>query len=293
MRKPLAFALVFGFAALVCGGVGFAGAYIGRLEPKPEPEPQKPTGPMPFWDDQGDMMWLYRNQYKTTMRMMWIDCAKIVSNGRGDAEPSWDLVEAYAKDISRRAERIGARWEQLVKGSEDFLAAVADEDWLLVSAESSAFSKSCDDCHLETWSPVYQHAPKKVVEGWLNNDFSHAHQELDEGDPPPATKMREKMQAFVKHHDTAIAAAANKNGKLVTEHVTPVLEAAKDQARRWNHLKEAANALATAAADRERVKLRGLYRDMASHCNQCHYEVADFVDPKTPPRRIWMPIAWD
>ncbi|MCC6573027.1 MAG: hypothetical protein IT462_04475 [Planctomycetes bacterium] len=295
-RRVFAVAVVAGIAAVLCGAMGFAGAWTGRfvLQPQPEPQPPKPTGPSPFWDDQGDMLWLYRNQYKTTMRMMWIDCAKVVTNGRGDAEPVWDLVEAYAKDISRRAERIGARWEQQVKTCNDFLSAVADADWLLASVEGAAFSKACDDCHLETWSPVYQHATKKIVEGWVDNKFPHAHDlELDEGAPPPATKMREKMQALLKYHDAAEAAATAKDAKAVTANLKLVLEVAEDQARRWNNLKVGADALATAAAEHERKELRGKYRDMASHCNQCHYEVADFVDPATPPRRIWMPIAWD
>lgn len=287
-RAAVCFALMCATASMTLFVAACTGNSSGNNSP---PAPKQAP---PFWDDQLDHNWIYRNQYKTTMRTLWLDCAKIVTMSRGEGTPDYALVEAYAKDIASRADRLAMRWEAFAAPGKAVVEALADKDWLSANAENETFGKACDSCHLETWSPIYQHATKEIIGKWLRNEIPSAHDSmLNEGEPPPAVENRAVMQAMLVHHDKTEAAIIAKDASAAIAHVQAIMDIAAKRGKRWRDLQIAADALARLAANKEREKLGQSYGEMVSHCYQCHQVHAVFADPKTPPRAVLNPMPFD
>jgi cytochrome c556 len=286
--------LLFGVAALMalcalsclqvaCGGNSSAN--------EPGNEPEKTSL---FWDDQRGNDWIYRNQYKTTMRTMWVACGKLVTLHRGEAKPDYALMEGYAKDISRRADRLATHWESFARPGQNVLDAVKDKDWLLANAELEEFGKACDNCHLDTWAPIYQHVTREIAAGWVRNEVPPRKEVLlNEGKSPPAVENRAVMNALLAAHDNGERALKNKDGEVLIAAVRTILGVAQERATLWRNLKNAADAFAALCANKEREGLKAAYESMTANCRGCHKVHAQFTEPNPPPRPILDPMPWD
>src|SRR5690606_19552455 len=147
----------------------------------PAPTPGGAEGKPPSWDDQSDRDWLYRSQFKTHMRHLWINSNRVASAGRGSAEPTWHEIRAGAEDIRNRARMLGGYWQQLRESTETMLECVEDEDRFGATLEFRELGAACDGCHMATWSPAYLHVTNKVVQGWLaNKPTPHGVEEVDD-----------------------------------------------------------------------------------------------------------------
>lgn len=271
---------IFGSAALACVAAGCI------AKPGENAEPSKKATPV-TWDDQSDMDWLHRQQFKTRMRSMWIGANRIVSAGRGDKRPAYDEIWASAADIRDRAAETRDHWQAIADHLGELKFAVEDDDRIGAAVEFRAAGISCDRCHMANWSPAYLHVTEGVVGAWLKNDTTPPEHDEVDPDVPPATPHRVLMQEFWRDYLVAKSdlEAWDKPNLL---RMAGVMEAqAAAQAKLWGTVAEQAGVLASLAEAEKRDGMQEAYQTMANTCAACH---AAFAGAE---RTIMNPMPWD
>jgi cytochrome c556 len=265
--------------AVLCLAISLAFALIACGKAEPEPLP-------PSWDDQSDRNWLYRSQYKTHMRHMWINANRIVSAGRGDEQPAWPEIWASAEDIQRRAALLGGFWRDLDHRAAGMLEAIEDGDNFGAYAEFRALGAACDGCHMATWSPAYMHVTVDVMDGWLKNKPTpHGVEEVDLN-PPPAIPNREVMKQLwdayylveLRRELWQVEDLRKNLGRMTPEF--------KQRAELWRQVEQNAARLVMLARDFKRDGMQQAYTAMTNACLSCHAQHAGEA------REILIPMPW-
>lgn len=272
-------------AVLAALAAGFA---IAACTPTAENNtPPVKAGPPPSWDDQSDTDWLYRSQFKASMRHMWIDANRIVSAGRGDKRPSYDEIWAGAEDIARRA-RIGVNfWSTIAKQADALQMALDDDDRPGAADEFRALGMACDGCHMAAWSPAYIHVTLKNLEAWQKNRITSGMEMEKDKEPPPSIPHRELMQRMWTQYQAAQLALQDWKKPQVTAETKQIGEAAKGQAALWQTVLENAETLVKLARASKRAGMPEAYTAMTAACRTCHGMMAG------PERPVHNPMPWD
>jgi hypothetical protein len=267
-------------ATLVCAAVGCSG---GKTDNGNEPGDKPPAS----LDDQSDRDWLYRSQYKSHMRHLWIDSNRIVSAGRGDLEPTWFEIRASARDIRERAELMGGYWSEIVARGEEVQMCAEDEDRMGASNEFRALGAACDGCHMATWSPAFLHVTSGTIDRWLKNlPTKHGENEQDTV-PPPAIPNREAMKRLYFHYSMAEMRIEQWQPQDLNDALSKLLPEAKIRADRWKTVATRAAELEQLATRRTREGMKEAYTTMTNACIACHAEQAGGG------REILIPMPWD
>lgn len=278
MRKLIVlFLLAITTAVIGCGTENSTGN-------SPAESPKKPAASL---DDQSDRDWLYRSQYKSHMRHMWIDANRIVSAGRGDLEPTWYEIRASAGDIRRRAELISGFWSDIVKRIEEIEWCADDDDRMGAANEFRALGASCDGCHMATWSPAYLHVTNSIIDGWLTNQPTNHQADEQDAEPPPAIPNRETMKKLFFHYSMAEMRIEEWQPEALKKSLAEILPEAKLRAERWKTVADNAKKLEESAAARQRDGLKDAYNAMTQACLACHGVQAGYA------RDILIPMPWE
>jgi cytochrome c556 len=265
---------------LICA-IGCALLACGKADAPAE------TAPAPSWDDQSDRDWLYRSQYKTHMRHMWIDANRIVSAGRGDAEPMWAEIWAGAEDIQRRAKLLGDFWRDLDERATNILEAIEDEDRFGAAEEFRALGAACDGCHMVTWSPAYLHVTVDVMDGWLKNKPTpHGVEEIDLN-PPPAIPNREVMKKLWEAYYRVELRLELWQIEDLRKQLGVMQPEFKQRTVFWKQVEDNAARIVALAKQFNREGMPQAYTAMTNACLSCHAQHAGQA------REILIPMPWE
>jgi hypothetical protein len=260
-------------------------ACSGGNEPGNTPEPAAEKPPV-NWDDQSDLDWLHRSQFKTNMRHMWIDSNRIVSAGRGDMEPTWGEIMAGAMDIQTRANLIGGYWAKIQKHTEEALVCAEDEDRIGVTYELAGLNEACDGCHMISWSPAYLHVNDDVVNGWLKGEDTAHDVMIGQAVPPPEIANRRSMKDLWFHLEMAELRLEKWLVDDLRTELNAILPEAKLRAERWKKVADNAGKLVELASARKREGMKDAYTEMTNTCLECHAQIVGG-------RKILIPMKWD
>jgi len=245
------------------------------------------TAKPPSWDDQSETNWLYRSQFKSNMRHMWIDANRIVSAGRGDKRPTYDEIWAGAEDILRRARGGLNFWSTIVKQTEMLQMAMDDDDRPGATEEFRALGMACDGCHMATWSPAYLHVTLHNLEAWQNNRIKLGMEMEKDDNPPPEIPHRVLMQKMWKQYQAAQLALQDWKKPQVTAETRQIAEAAKSQVAMLKMVVDGAEKLLELAKAQKSAGLADAYNTMIGGCQSCHAANAG------APRPILNPMPWE
>ncbi len=276
MRKSILFAALAALCVVIsCGSGDNAGN-----------APETPAAPPVSWDDQSNLDWRHRSQYKTHMRHMWVDSNRIVTAGRGDAVPSWAEIWSAAEDIQRRATLMGGFWRDIAERAATILECAQDRDRIGASEEFRALGAACDGCHMATWSPAYMHVTDHIMDGWLlNKPTTGVPEEVDQN-PPPLIPNRTVMQKLYFDYQVLELHIEQWRADKMAENVNPMREEAEKRAERWEGVAAKAKELVELAKDKKREGMREAYSAMTAYCLACHGENVG------EPRKILIPMPW-
>lgn len=239
------------------------------------------------WDDQSDRNWRHNSQYKAHMRMLWVDCNRVVAAGRGDAEPTWHEIRAGAEDIARRADLIGGFWAEIDKQAAELLDCVEYDDRINATEAYKNMGAACDGCHHVTWPISYMHVTDGVVDRWLKNLPTHGQMEETDEVPPPLIPNRDSMKTLFFHYQMLELRLEQFKIEDVREQVDAVRKQAQPRAARWKTVGDNARTIAELSKKRKRDGMKEAYTSMTAACLACHGEQAG------PMRPIMVPMPWD
>lgn len=274
--------LVLALAALAAGFVIAACTPLAQ-----DNQPGKKKGPPPSWDDQSDTDWLYRSQFKSSMRHMWIDANRIVSAGRGDARPNYEEIWGSAEDIARRAKQGYNFWSSIAKTVDALHLAMDDDDRPGANDEFRALGVTCDGCHMAAWSPAYLHVTLDHMEKWKQNRIKLGLEMEKDKEPPPEIPHRVFMQKLWEQYQAAQLAMQDWKKAEAKAETLKIAEAAKVQMVYWQQVLVSAEKLVELAKAQKKAGMADSYTAMITTCRACH---AAFAGPERP---VHNPMPWD
>ncbi len=221
------------------------------------------------------------------MRMLWVDCNRVVAAGRGDAEPTWHEIRAGAEDIAQRAELIGGFWAQIDKQGAEILDSVEFDDRIGATEAYKSMGAACDGCHHSTWPIAYMHVTDGVIDRWLKNLPTHGQMEEVDEVPPPLIPNRDSMKTLFFHYQMLELRLEQFKLGDVREQVEAVRKQAQPRAARWKTVAENARTIAELSKKHKREGMKEAYTNMTTACLACHGDQAGALRP------IMVPMPWD
>lgn len=238
-------------------------------------------------DSQDDTDWIYRNQFKSHMRHMWIDSNIIVSAGRGELRPTFFEIRPAAADIRARAELMGGYWRTLREQAEEMEWILEDEDRIGATESLRTIGAACDGCHIATWSPAYLHVTTNTLEHWIGNRPTPHGEDEKDAEPPPPVPNRVLMQRLWRDYQSLENGIESWDVVLAQESVNLLLPEIEIRERAWTQIAALAGEIEQAAKEEDANALKEPYLKMASHCAACHARLAG------GDRKILNPMPWD
>lgn len=274
--------LVLALAALAAG---FAIAACTPLAQ--DNQPGKKKGPPPSWDDQSDTDWLYRSQFKSNMRHMWIDANRIVSAGRGDKRPNYDEIWAGAEDIARRARGGLSFWKAIASQADMMQMALDDDDRAGAADEFRALGMACDGCHMAAWSPAYLHVTLKHLDAWQQNRIKLGMEMEQDKEPPPEIPHRKTMQKLWQQYQAAQLALQDWKKAEAKSEVAKIGQEARVHMVFWQQVLDNAERLLALSKSQKHAGMAEAYTTMITACRACHSAYAG------PERPVHNPMPWE
>lgn len=243
-----------------------------------------------IWDAQENGDWVNNMPYKADMRHMWIDCNRLVSAGRGDAQLDSDATFTTSADISRRAGKYAELWQMTADYCEellDFEQEVRAGDWQGYDIAMNDAWNSCNNCHLAAWAPSYLHVTDDVIRAWNSDKLTPSGVDIEVHNPPPEIPNRRTMAEL----NTAFELIDKCYQERTPESIDKALEGARtiiriasQRATFWATIKEQADLI---KESKDVDEIRDAYNVMIAQCKACHAMQAGGE------RKIMTPLSWD
>ena len=286
-RLVLVLLLSLGINVALAIGFGTSIAGFETDDVHGEEPPESTTNPPPSWFDQSQSDWLYHSLFKMNMRMLWIDCNRVVSAAKGDGQIAFDEIEVSALGIQRRASELASFWKGVNTSLDEVHEASLDKDWLLTYEEYKGLWNACNDCHRYTWSPAYSHVTDAMLEAWLQGKHRPEMENEVDATPAPMIPNRKIMQDMNVTTYGLEKGIATRDTTRIEFEIKKLRIEVNNRIKYWGSIAEGASKMLTLAQNNESQGMKQLYSRMTSNCAACHAQTVGEV------RTIMHPMNWE
>ena len=277
--------LILLMAAIACWAIGCN----SRTEPKPEPvnQPQptpEPAKPEPAGDKHRFADWLAVSPMKTDMRSMWLSAGLINANAGGYRATDFDALESNADNIATKAGKFAGMWDVIRQRNRDLAVKAKAGNWDDARISSQRVYTSCQDCHVDTWSPHTRGVLPASIDTWLENGNAAENVKFSGLNLTSTDAYLKLMFRMVQYLDRTIGGVDNKNLAEVLKWTKSLDEAVAEQLELWRTVERAARQIAEIASRTDTTGVEAQYTKMITACITCHATyVPDEREPKNPP----------
>ena len=220
------------------------------------------------------------------MRSMWVSAGMISANTGGYQNTDFDVLESNAENIARKAGEFASMWETIRDANRLMATKAKSDEWFDARIQSQRLWKSCNDCHVETWSMETRGFVPDSIEGWLKKGNAAERvpfSGLNLTAPPEYLRI---MFTSVALLERSIGAIDGRNSTEVLENTKQMHEIVNDQLEMWQAVERYARNIVEIAAKTDAGGIEEQYPKLVKACTTCHDK---FVKDERVPLN---PLPW-